>query len=260
MKESFQTKKFAVENDSGKLSYLQKGTGKEALVTLHGFGQNGIAFQSFDIFWSSFTLYHFDLPLHGESKWKSLIVDKKDIQQLFEQFLDNNRINRFSVAAFSLGARVVFTLLEVFPERLDRIILIAPDGINVNIWYRLVTLYSPFRRLFKSMVINPRIYFYVFEVLKNLGIINKSTLKFVKVHMSTPEKRDKVYLVWSSYKNINTKRDVITALLNEHDIKVTLCLGTYDRVVPPNKFRAFAKSLHNCSFCQLETGHNHLLK
>jgi len=164
------------------------------------------------------------------------------------------------LAALSLGARVLFTLLEVFLERLNGVILIAPDGINASIWYRLVTPYSLFKRLFKSMVINPQFYFSAIEALKKLGIINKSTLKFVKVHMSSPEKRDKVYLVWSSYKQINTKRAVIVDLLNDHSIRVLICLGTYDRVMPPYKFHAFIKSVRNCSFRELETGHNQLIE
>jgi len=231
------------------------------MLAFHGFGQSAEYFQPFEVLSSQYTLYCFDLPHHGVTNWdESHVVDKSSLKTFFDRFFSSNDISEFSIAAFSLGGKFLLTLLELYPTKINSLILIAPDGVKVNVWYKLATGYSLFHWIFKFIVNNPSPLFISTDFLRNVGILNKSVLRFIKAHMDTLEKRKQVYLVWNSFKLLKFRERDIIYLINQNNIQSYLYLGKHDRVIPESKFRRFIRSVENLKLFEFNNGHNHLVE
>lgn len=248
-----------IETEVGRLHYQTNGNGKQALITLHGYGQNINFLQGLDVLSEEYTIFHFDLPLHGKSEWYKEAIEKEDIRESFSRFLELHDLQTFSLAAFSLGGKILITLLELFPDQINRIVLIAPDGIRINRWYRWATTKPLFQRLFKTIVKDPKIYFILVDALRSVKILDASIARFVKSHMDTAEKRNQVYLVWNAYRYLQLKQHRIEDLLNHNQTVVHLYLGKYDRVIPQSKFHGFIKRVQGLKFYLLPHGHNDLI-
>ncbi len=250
-----------VKSDKAIISYQKHGQGDKTLLTFHGFGQSGGYLIPLNKIGYEYTVFHFDLPLHGESSWKEGdSIGKKDIEALFKQFFKKEQIESFSVGAFSLGGKMLFTLLEFFHKKIDNVILIAPGGINTNQWYKLVTMNGPFRWLFKAMVQNPSVYFQLADILKNLRLLDKSIIKFVRFHMDTSEKREHVYRVWTAYKELQFSEQAIINTLNSGGIQTYLYIGIHDRVISAGKFGRFINNVSQIKYYEITSGHNQLIE
>ena len=247
--------------EGGSLWYKKTGSGKDVLLTFHGFGQDHSNLTALNVLSPYYTIYHFDLPHHGQSKWnKKTPIEKHDIKELFDDFLQRHGIERFSMMAFSLGGKVLLTLLEFFHPRILKIILIAPDGIRINRWYKLATMNAPFRMLFKLLVENHSIQAKLSGALKSVGLLDRSMNRFIEVHMDTPRKRMQVYRVWTSYKKLRVPEAQIVEFINSNEISVYLYLGKHDRVIPGDQFNRFKSQIRDITFRNLPSGHNHLIE
>lgn len=250
-----------VKSDKASISYQKHGQGNKTLLTFHGFGQSGEYLIPLNKLGSEYTVYHFDLPLHGDSSWKGArAIKKKEIEDLFNQFFEKESIHNFSMGAFSLGGKLLFTLLEFFYEKVEIVILIAPDGIKTNQWYKLVTMNGPFRWLFKAMVENPSVYFQLADLLKRIGLLDKSIIKFVQFHMDTKGKREHVYRVWTAYKQLQFSEQEIIDTLNSNGIQTYLYLGMHDRVIPAKRLGRFINNVSEIRYYGITSGHNQLIE
>ncbi len=250
-----------IKSDKGSFCYQKYGQGSNSFLAFHGFGQSGVHLQPLNKIGANYTLYHFDLPHHGDSSWEEgEVIQKEEVELVFKQFFKQEKIDKFSIGAFSLGGKLLFTLLEKFPEKIESIVLIAPDGIKTNQWYKLATMNGPFRWLFKTMVENPTAYFFFADLLMSVGLLDKSIVKFVKHQMDTREKREQVYRVWRAYKALRfTQEDLINAL-NQNEIRTYLYLGTYDRVIPIDKLMEFRTKISQIRYYEVSSGHNQLIE
>src|SRR4030095_15084979 len=116
---------------TSKIHYAVAGNGKQPVICLHGYGEttNSFKFLEADLP-ASFKLIAIDLPFHGNTDWKEglnfLINDLIIIiDDIFRKLKIGER--KFSVIAYSMGGRVALHLTEEIPERIQKLILLAPD-------------------------------------------------------------------------------------------------------------------------------------
>src|SRR5690606_34373299 len=121
--------------------------GPKTLLAFHGIGQTGAGcFRPFGVLLGGhFTVYAFDLPFHGESRThfdqKRWLTGDAPIlpvewREYLSSFLQTQNIGKFSVAGFSLGGRFALATMGLFPERIEKAFLIAPDGLVDQPVYR----------------------------------------------------------------------------------------------------------------------------
>ncbi len=140
------------------LHYSLTGKGKKVLLAFHGYGQTKLHFRHIAKQLSGqYTLYTFDLFFHGKSIWpfKDNPLTKNFLAGMMSAFLEKEKINQFSLMGFSMGGKMVLSLLEQFPDRVEQLILIAPDGIKTSFWYSLATYPGWTKQYFRSLVISP---------------------------------------------------------------------------------------------------------
>lgn len=254
-------KLFTYENTT--LHYAVAGTGPEALLLFHGFGQDHTAFEAFDkILSPHYTLYAFDLYFHGQSTWgvgESPLL-KSYWEKIMQAFCETLPVKTFTVAGFSLGGKFALATLEAFPERTKGIVLMAPDGIKTSFWYSLATYPLFFRWLFKSMILHPGTFMVLSRVLYTLGVMDKGLIRFAERQMNTREKREQVYYSWVVFRNLRFDLKSIATLVNAHHIPLTLFVGKYDKVIRPENMNRLLKHLIQYRFEVLDSGHNTIIR
>lgn len=105
-------------------------TDAPAVVLLHGFGSS---LQTWDIWVQGLAASHrvvrIDLPGSGLSP-PDPANDYRDERslQLLSALLDDLGLKRVSLVGHSMGGRIAWTFAARFPERINKLVLVAPDG------------------------------------------------------------------------------------------------------------------------------------
>jgi|SRR5437879_461210 len=250
-----------IDYKENKLFYYKYGAGPKTILLFHGYGQDHTAFESWtELLKSDYTIYSFDIFLHGQSTWAaSDALEKEDWKNVIKLFLQKEKLTEFELAGFSMGGKFAFATLESFPEKTKRMILIAPDGIKVNFWYRLATYPVAMRYLFESFVSKPKLFFSLTTFLQSIGIIDKYMLRFVTLQMDTEEKRKRVYFTWIYFRHLKFEMKSIADLLIERNIPLKIIVGRYDKVIPVKDMQLLLKYVPNGQLQILETGHGQLI-
>jgi pimeloyl-ACP methyl ester carboxylesterase len=258
----FSVKNTMISTFNGSTLFCQReGHGPQTLLFFHGFGQSHQVFAPIaNALAESHTCYSFDLYFHGKSEWASASpLTKMEWKQILSQFLRENNIEKFSVAGFSLGAKLAMNTFEAFPERITHLTLIAPDGIKTSLWYSLATYPFFFRKLFKSMILHPSRFFSLAKFFNKVGLVNKGLLRFAAGQMDTEEKRKRVYYAWITFRLLSFHLKSIGDLINQHHIKLTLVVGEFDQVIKPKNMQRLIRHVQDIKVITAPTGHNGLL-
>ena len=251
-----------IEIEQSELNYTIYGHGRKKLLAFHGFGQSAKDYNNFsNAIQNEYTVYSFDLFFHGQSIWKKKgnPIEKEQLAQFIFTFLKKENIEQFSLVGYSLGAKFLLTILEKFNSQIEKIILIAPDGIKTNFWYSLATYPILLRRFFKVMILNPKPLFRLIGVLKKIRIVDKGLYKFATSQLITKPQRNRVYYSWTVFRHLSFDMTDIAALINTNKIKVEMYLGKYDQIITENNMNNLLHLLDNYTLEILDTGHNTLL-
>lgn len=243
--------------------YRTQGTGHHALLLFHGFGQDHRAFQSLaSNIPEDYTLYFFDLFFHGESTWGygEQPLTPSFWHELFAAFLEQHAIGRFSLAGFSIGARFALASFTCCPDRVDNLLLLAPDGIGNRFWYWLATYPWLTRKFFKSMILHPGRFRSVAFALREVGLLNKRLLRFAESQMNTAERRERVYYSWVVFRKLNWSARYLAARFREYQTRVIIGLGAQDVVIGPRQIRQLTHQLPSITVINIPGGHHQLIQ
>lgn len=252
------------------LHYDILGHGPNVLLAFHGVGQTGR--RCFEPFarhlGKEYTIYAFDLPYHGQSNGlhgtdefaDSDVLTKALWRKFIQEFIVEKELDRFSVAGFSLGGRFAMATAEAFPERVDQLILMAPDGVVDHPIFRLGTRFYPARRLYKRLSDDPKPLFAVAKLGHRLRLLPERLVSFVHYAMGTPVQRQQIYRSWVSGRQLSFSIPRLYKTLKDNDVDVWLFVGKYDPVIPPSRMKELAKRLPADRFVVLESSHGGLVE
>ena len=248
--------------NNSQVAYRKFGDGPAVLLAFHGFGQTGQVYSSIEKHLGNrFTVFAIDLFFHGNSHYVgNQILAKPDWQRLIDAFLREQRIERFSMMGFSLGGRFALVTAERFSDRLDQLILIAPDGITRNFWYSLATRSAMGRSLFRYVMQHLSILNGFGHALTRLRLLNRTVMRFVELSLNTPEQRERVYQSWTQFRSIQPDLNCVSNVLNTNDVHIYFFTGAFDRLVPGIYILPLTKKLRHYELIILKTGHNRLIE
>jgi len=252
-----------VSHNGSQLFYTKEGNGKHTMLVFHGFGQDHSAFRTLVQRLSpAFTCYSFDLFFHGQSVWSEpeRTLEKSEWKQILQALISENNIDKFSVLGFSMGGKLALATLEAFPEKLNDLILIAPDGIKTSFWYRLATYPVAFRKVFKSMITHHGRFLNLGRTVSSVGLLDKGLLRFAETQMNSEEKRKRVYYSWVVLRHLRFDLQTIASSLNQFGIRTILLVGRRDRVISPEHMTSFVQKLKKVDFITIDEGHTRILQ
>ncbi|MES2387657.1 MAG: alpha/beta hydrolase [Bacteroidota bacterium] len=240
------------------ISFKRYGYGAKKILAFHGFGQQAENMLPLaKVFDTDYSFYSFDIFFHGRSLWqaKDVPISQEFWQAFFHRWLESENIDRFTLIGFSMGCKFCLSTLHAFPERTDRIILLAPDGLAPNRLYRLAVGTERMRNFLKKLIFKPFSFFALVSTLRTLHLVNPSLLKFAASQMNTREKRWRVYNSWISFRMLHFSPADTAELLNRYRIPAEIFIGKFDRVITRRSIEPLVAQLHNARLHVLESGH-----
>jgi len=245
-----------IKNSS--IHFIRFGSGERLLLCFHGFGEEAAKFKVLEpSLGKRYTIIAIDLPFHGETVWhQGDFFLKEDLKELIKEILKKGNKERFSLIGYSLGGKIALATVEFFASQIDEVILLAPDGVKINAWYNVAVYPEWGRKLFYRFVKKPAFVFTTARLLKFAGLVSTRFHKFLHLQTDSEEKRQKVYNVWLTIKDLEVELPHVKSLLNKYDIKSYIFIGKYDRVITIKIGTRFARGLKHCKFLKLDKGHN----
>jgi pimeloyl-ACP methyl ester carboxylesterase len=251
-----------IKKENYELSYQVFGSGNLKMLAFHGFGQESSIYQAFPASFPHHTVFSIDLFFHGKSEWHEGVDSLDSVRWgvIIKDFIFENQIDRFDLLGFSMGGRLALITANLSPQKLNTLYLLAPDGIQINAWYRVATKFSPLQPIFKYFTHSEtNIYKKLVENLGKYGLVNTTLLKLAQTEMATPQKRRRVYQTWMLYRFLEVDIKKLATLLNKHQIKTRIFLGKYDKLVRSQTINSFAHLLENVEIEELDCGHHRLI-
>jgi pimeloyl-ACP methyl ester carboxylesterase len=244
------------------IEYQTFGSGKKTLLCFHGFGRECSDFLPFEkSLGSLYTIHSVNLFYHGNSTFPDTRLErrpleKEELQLFFELIKQAERFDRFSMAGYSLGGKVVLTLAEIYPEKIDELFLMAPDGIKANPWYYFASQTTLGQRLNKKSIQYPWIFDTFISFSRKFGFASKKQAQFAKAQMGNSAKRLRVYKIWMTHRKLKPNLKLLVQLIKQNEIKTTFFMGKHERVIPIKPIEQFVNKLGSFGkLIMLDCGH-----
>ena len=232
------------------------GHGSETLITFHGFNRSYHDLLALEtLLEGRFRIAAVSLFHHGSEFAAANTEDAFNPIELKKAFLELTaalKADSFSVMAHSFGGRLALNMVELVPEKIDKLYLMAPDALRYHPGYRLVTGTLIGRQWMGNFRKNPSRVVALIRFLGKFGIYSKRTADYF-IHQITHEKsRELVYLCWMTHRKTIPDLKQIALKIKEKSIKTHLIFGRNDTVIPVSQGKRFMKKIR-------PHGHLHLL-
>lgn len=242
---------------SGQIHYLEWMGGDKLLLAFHGYGNRAELFAPFrDYLHKEYTILSIDLPHHGITKWDgTLLLRKRDLRMLVEALMKKYGAQKVTLMGYSMGGRVSMTIVECMPERIEKIALIATDGLAVNKLYYFCTRTAVGRRMFRDVLKRPERYHRWIKWLKKMNLVDPTRYRFVMQHLQSEDSRRLLLDIWMSMSDLIPAEAAVKRLVKRFRIPIFIFMGAYDRIMPPVLAEQFKKGLDTVQVFTLERGH-----
>jgi pimeloyl-ACP methyl ester carboxylesterase len=240
--------------------YLKFGKGTKFLFCFHGYGEDASSFLFLEkALGHDYTLIAIDFPFHGNTEWQEgLEFNTVDLENIINTIVPLE-LQTISLLGYSMGGRIALTMLQEIPGKIERVILVAPDGLHKNFWYWFSTQTSIGNKLFSYTMRKPQWFFGGMAFLKNFRLLNKSIFKFAHSYLDDNKERLLLYNRWSTMRRFNPKESYITSALKQYGIPVRMLFGSYDRIILSERSMSLNKKNNTITIKNIRAGHQ-LLK
>lgn len=245
---------------TSQVHYSYGGNGNNVLLCLHGYGETEHSYHFLEKYLpAGFRIIAVDLPFHGKTQWK----EEKEftvrqliaiVDVIFEALSISG--TSFTLLGFSMGGRMALSILQAIPHRVNKMILLAPDGLKVNFWYWLATQTSIGHGLFRFTMKYPGWFFSLLKAGNALRLINPSVYKFTRHYVDNGTLRRQLFQRWSGLRKIKPRLESIKVKIANHKMPVVLVYGKYDRIIRHERGSKFSKGIETyCKLIITESGH-----
>lgn len=249
-----------VSRPNGQLHYQIFGDGPKNLLAFHGFGQSRHVYSS----WSKklkdqYKIYAFDIFYHGDSQRSESPLSKKEWKEWLTAFLDKESIGSYGTLGYSLGGRFSIASALAYPEKVEEIILVAPDGVFLTPWFKLATT-PGIRGIFKYLMLHPNRLERLLNFNDRSKIVNKYVADFARKEMGNSQNRKRVYLSWNHFKPLGFSHDQLISGFNGIRAKKSIIVGDNDHIIVPDGILPIIKKMDGFMIHRLPLKHHQLIK
>lgn len=250
---------FYITHGHSRIHYLRMGTGAEWLFCFHGYGENADSFRLLEpALGARFTIIAIDLPFHGKTIWNDeLLFTPESLVGLIN--LVKPQKMPMHLLGYSMGGRIAMQLVQLIPEQVGKLVLIAPDGFHKNKWQWIATRTKAGNRLFRYFMHRPAAVLALTDRAAKFGLYSKSLQKFIHYYLDDAEQRLLLYRRWTTLRGFRARKVLLRQIVLAHKIPVRLLFGKHDHVILSKHAAAFANSNPLIELKVIEAGHQ-LLK
>ncbi len=242
---------------SERLHYLQMGVGSKVLLAFHGYGERATVFSVFEnCLGDEYTILSFDLPHHGSSSWtEGVALSEQHLQMLVQEVLRLYGVHRLSLMGYSIGGRVCMGLIKCSPDKIDRLLLLAADGLAINYYYYFFARTVPGKWLLRAALVRPTISLALTEALRTIRLLPVTQYRLAMGSLQHEHSRQLLLRAWPALRLLVYRPAALRRIINAHNLRVILIMGRYDRVLPPKLATSFAKGVPTATVQVLDKGH-----
>lgn len=249
------------QQDHISINYQVFGSGKKTFLCFHGFSRESSDYGLYEPYLQGdVRLVSIDLFYHGKTKIdgrKLRTFSKTFLHELYSNFLDHLSLKKFSVLGYSMGGRTALFFLENFLPRIERCILLAPDGLKDNFFNWLVTNTKTGKNLYGFTIWNPGWVGVAASAGKNLGLLPPKIDKFLDASFGSKSQRLRIYRVWKLNRHIHFDLDSLSQDIKNSKVILQLVVGRKDPVVPPKYCKQFMKACgHLTNYHKIDAAHD----
>ena len=130
LKYKFQVKKATLANGHT-VAYVDEGKGAETIILIHGLGSYLPAWEkNIAAFKSSYRTIALDLPGYGKSSKENVQASMDGYAKVVLELMDQLKVKQAILAGHSMGGQIAITAALQAPQRVNRLILVAPAGLE----------------------------------------------------------------------------------------------------------------------------------
>lgn len=187
--------------------YYQKiGRGKD-LILIHGWGADVSTFWPIvDLLKDNFTLWLIDLPGFGRSDLPQKKMISSDYAEIISRFIKEQKIKSPIVLGHSFGGKITIKLASLYPNLVDKIILVGASGVKPYPSFKRLVIY-PLAKIVHYLVpnifniksiIRNRFYRRIESDYYNVGVLRDSYLKTIKEDLTSDLKKinKEALIIW----------------------------------------------------------------
>lgn len=238
---------------------LRMGGGKKLLIAFPGFGNEASMFKILAPFiQDAYTLVAINLPGQGQTSWKDKYLKPEQLMSLVQSIKQDFGATKISLAGHSLGARAALQVAALQPGWIERLVLLAPDGMKKNWWYYLATRNIIGKWMFQKILARPEKWLPLFSFLNRLGMVSDSHFQLAKKKLSDKNTIREIAYVWPVMSRLTPLPSRIKWNLNKYRIKTHIFMGRRDRIFPVKEGESFKKDLEAAQLHLLHCGHHML--
>jgi len=247
----------------GTVHFHEYGTGAKPLLAFHGYGMTGRQFHVLEeSILKEYHVYGFDHFFHHESRldnWteKQIVagMPRAMMRQYAEEWFKLHGRQRFSVLAYSIGANLALILVEEFPDLIDDVILLAPDGLSVFKGFHFLQHQRSGKLLFRRLAKSKWMATSLLRNLLRIGFIDQSLFDIAYNELDTPKKRLDVYYTLNLMRLLVPDTEKLANVINQHKINCVLIFGKDDQLFPYKNALPFITKLNNPAVHHVDLGH-----
>ena len=243
------------------IHYRQFGNGAKLLFCFHGYGRESYTFSFLERYLGQqYTIVAIDIPFHGLTQWKDeLIFQPKYLTHFVQEIAASvdKENSKFSILGFSMGGRIALHLTQLMTERVEKLILLAPDGMSFNFWRWFGSETWLGSKLLSYTIRNPSWIAWVINKAEKWKIISRSLADFVSYYIHDEESRVILYRRWISMRKFSPSLGKLKKLIAQNKIGVRMMFGSFDRIIPYQGGERFRNGLEEFATLEVvEAGHN----
>ncbi|MBC5993973.1 alpha/beta fold hydrolase [Pontibacter sp. SD6] len=130
LKYKFPTKKVTLSNGQS-VAYVDEGKGAETIIFIHGLGSYLPAWEkNIESLKSNYRTIALDLPGYGKSSKENVQVSMDAYAKTVLELMDKLKLKKATLAGHSMGGQIAITAALQAPERVSKLILAAPAGLE----------------------------------------------------------------------------------------------------------------------------------
>ena len=249
---------------SSQIHYCKTGIGNKLLLCFHGYGESEGSFSFLEkSIADEFTLLAIDFPFHGKTIWnEGLVFTPEDLINIVEKIIATTPFqnSKIYLLGFSMGGRVALHLLQLLPNKIEKMILLAPDGLKTNFSYWLSTQTSIGNKLFHLTMNKPWWFFFLINIADKLKLVNQSVFKFANHYLHDKQMRNDLYKRWTVMGLFKPNIKKVKQDIRSNNIQLRLLYGKFDKVIRHKNAEIFMSGIEpNCILSIINSGHE-LLK
>ncbi len=247
---------FYIDFKNARIHCLRFGQGERLLIALHGFGDRARLFAILEkALAERYTVVAFDLPFHGQTEWPERSFSKADLMGIVHTILRRENKERLCLMGYSFGARLCQALMPDLLPQLDKLYLLAPDGIQTKGMSTAVRTPMWVRQFLFRILKKPAWFLQLLNLGRRLGVVPPLIVHFLSFNITRPERFLRTFGCWFALDSFYLPRHRINAIWRESGLRVDIYFGTKDEMIRYKTVKKMVEGIRTVRIYLMDAGH-----